>query len=102
MPYIDQMQRERIDHHMVPLRYLLAGLSEDDIEGALNYSITALIESISSDDRGAVKWRYKLINRAIGVLECVKLEFYRRLAGPYEDIAIDKNGDIDAYKYKGF
>ena len=31
------------------------------------------------------------------MLECVKQEFYRRLASPYEDECISKNGDIDVY-----
>ena len=30
-----------------------------------------------------------------GMLECVVLEFYRRKLGPYEDSAIQKNGDIE-------
>ena len=30
----------------------------------------------------------------IGALECAKLELYRRGVGPYEDIAIAKNGDL--------
>jgi len=31
----------------------------------------------------------------IGVLECVKQEFYRRKVAPYEDIKIIENGDIE-------
>jgi hypothetical protein len=30
----------------------------------------------------------------IGALECAKLELYRRLASPYEDLKIADNGDI--------
>ena len=30
----------------------------------------------------------------IGVLECAKLELYRRVAAPYEDDKIDENGDV--------
>jgi hypothetical protein len=37
---------------------------------------------------------YKSINDVIGVLECVKQEFYRRIAVPYEDKKIEQNGDI--------
>ena len=33
-------------------------------------------------------------NAMFGVLECVKLEFYRRLATPYEDVKCDENGDV--------
>ena len=31
----------------------------------------------------------------MGVLDCVKQEFYRRKLAPYEDVAIQKNGDIN-------
>lgn len=30
----------------------------------------------------------------LGVLECVKLELYRRVAAPYEDRKIEENGDV--------
>lgn len=30
----------------------------------------------------------------IGALECCKLELYRRIAAPYEDIKIGENGDV--------
>jgi hypothetical protein len=38
--------------------------------------------------------RYFHINKAVGVLECVKLEFYRRVAAPYEDEKIKESGDV--------
>lgn len=37
---------------------------------------------------------YKTINDVIGALEGAKLEFYRRVAAPYEDKKIQENGDI--------
>lgn len=37
---------------------------------------------------------YKIINEIIGVLECVKLEFYRRIAAPYENDKQQANGDV--------
>lgn len=30
----------------------------------------------------------------MGVLECVKQEYYRRVAIPYEDQAKERNGDV--------
>jgi hypothetical protein len=30
----------------------------------------------------------------IGVLECAKLELYRRVAAPYEDAKCEDNGDV--------
>ena len=37
---------------------------------------------------------YRNINELIGVLECAKLELYRRVASPYEDEKIQSNGDV--------
>ena len=37
------------------------------------------------------------INEAVGALECAKLEFYRRLAGPCEDRKVAENGDLTEY-----
>jgi len=38
--------------------------------------------------------KYFNYNRAMGVLESCKLEFYRRFVGRYEDKKIKENGDI--------
>ena len=38
--------------------------------------------------------RYQTLNAIVGSLECCKLEVYRRLASPYEDEKITKNGDV--------
>ena len=38
--------------------------------------------------------KYYHYNQLIGVLECAKLELYRRLVTPYEDIKITDNGDV--------
>lgn len=94
MPYITKEDREKVDPAIDILIEKLNLWHEDFIEGVMNYTITRLLNEMP---RFPGKWRYKYINRAIGVLECVKLEFYRRLAGPYEDKAILKNGDIPCY-----
>ena len=97
MPYIKKEERQRLDPHIETLFHELAK-SGEDIEGNLNYTLTTLLGSIPVAFGDA--WRYKHINRVIGTLECVKQEFYRRLAGPYEDKAIEKNGDIAIYDGK--
>jgi hypothetical protein len=58
--------------------------------GELNYTITNLLIDYI-DSKGT---SYDVINSIIGVLECAKLEFYRRLAAPYEDTKIAENGDV--------
>lgn len=98
MPYINQELKRRSYKKDQPLstslfyiiRTIKEEYTEDEIEGVLNYCISRLINETLGKDG----WRYKKINRAIGVLECAKQEFYRRVAIPYEDKAIDKNGDI--------
>ena len=58
--------------------------------GELNCLITnILIEYIKRKDL-----RYSTLNEVIGVLECCKLELYRRIIIPYEDRKIAENGDI--------
>jgi hypothetical protein len=37
---------------------------------------------------------YQHLNDAIGALEGAKLELYRRVAAPYEDKKIERNGDV--------
>lgn len=37
---------------------------------------------------------YQTINDIVGALEGAKLEFYRRVAAPYEDKKIAENGDV--------
>ena len=57
--------------------------------GQLNFAITtAIISYLGSDPH------YKDYNEVIGVLECAKLELYRRMVAPYEDRARDRNGDV--------
>jgi len=37
---------------------------------------------------------YRTINDILGALEGAKLEFYRRVAVPYENSKLSENGDI--------
>ena len=58
--------------------------------GELNFAITRLVNDYIMT-RGL---RYRVINDAIGALECAKLELYRRIAAPYENLKIRENGDV--------
>lgn len=40
------------------------------------------------------EYRTRQLRDAVGALECCKLEFYRRVAVPYEDRKIKSNGDV--------
>ena len=80
MPYIDKENRKDIDGSMTYPRNA----------GELNYFITKNIHEYL--ERSGVS--YDNINEVIGVLECAKLELYRRIATPYEDKKIKENGDV--------
>jgi hypothetical protein len=80
MPYVTKPRRLQLD----------AG----DIArsaGDLNYKITQLCREFI---KGSGHTNYTIINEVIGVLECAKQEFYRRIAVPYENKKIKVNGDV--------
>ena len=58
--------------------------------GELNYAFTMLIQQYI----GPGGTNYQSINDVMGALEGAKLEFYRRIAAPYEDKKIKENGDV--------
>ena len=64
------------------------------IYGNLNYTVTNLMES--AIELGGKN--YATINSLVGMLECCKMELYRRLAANYEDLKVMENGDVDIYK----
>jgi hypothetical protein len=85
MPYINAAVRA----NLAPTLNALKRLTNYVGEGGMNYVITCLI----------VGWigsrpPYSRFNAAIGVLDCVKLELYRRMVAPYEDIKCEDNGDV--------
>ena len=97
MPYITPLQREVLEP---ALTGMLAALGQarasgdipaSGVDGALNYIITRLLH-----DAYGVKAspHYQDFNAALGVLESVKLELYRRYVAPYEDGKILDNGDV--------
>ena len=61
--------------------------------GVLNYAIHQLInEYFEQNNRN-----YQTINDVVGVLECAKMELYRRMGAEYEEIKILQNGDCRPY-----
>lgn len=65
-------------------------LLEFQTPGELNYFISIFL------DEYLIKYgvTYTNINTLVGVLECVKLELYRRIAAPYEDKKKEENGEV--------
>ena len=87
MPYIKMEDRVKYEDVLKELIDILKGLPVERIDGELNYIITKILKE-------AYPLRYFNLNRAVGVLECAKLEFYRRVVAPYEDVKIKESGDV--------
>ena len=82
MPYIS-------DRHEI--NELLRGLiNYDSNVGELNYIIKMLINNFIEKNGK----KYENLNSVIGVLECAKMEYYRRIISVYEDKKILENGDV--------
>jgi hypothetical protein len=85
MPYIKPEKRPVIDCLVEPI---LDNLDSMD-EGDLNYLFSCILW-----ERFLRNHRYATLNSNVGILECVKQEFYRRMGAPMEDEKIVENGDI--------
>lgn len=82
MPYIKQERRDVL---------MSCRVSSGPISpGELNYVLTNLVYQYWNCQGP----NYTTINDIIGALEGAKMEFYRRVAVPYEDIKIKENGDV--------
>lgn len=89
MPYIPPIARREVEDEL-KLDAVCDGIFRGAWKvGALNYVITRVITAWLERTPN-----YEKINAAIGVLECCKLELYRRIAAPYEDRKIAENGDV--------
>ena len=82
MPYIEKAGRPEFDSAIEKLNPVT--------EGDLNYIFARLAQRYLV----AHGLRYQHVNAVVGALECAKLEAYRRIAAPYEDIKISENGDV--------
>lgn len=87
MPYILKENRKKYNALLEDLVGILREQPLDQVDGEINYIITRIL-------KGVYPLRYFNLNRAVGVLESCKLEFYRRVIGPYEDKKIEENGDV--------
>lgn len=98
MPYIKQDRREDLKSSISKLKTAMRHLEVTVTPGDMNYIITELLTDYARyKAMSSGMLPYKVINEVIGILECAKLEFYRRAATPKEDQAIKDNGDIPQY-----
>lgn len=93
MPYIRKLYRYDLEPFVTALAEHMQEMKGErsylEYPGLLNYSITTLIKKVYGDDLS-----YADHNEIIGMLECVKQEWYRRQVAPYEDGKIEENGDV--------
>lgn len=97
MPYIKQEKREVVQQQLSGLVDAIVEASSGDVSalpGILNYCITRLIKSTYHLVTNKSVLSYADHNSAVGMLECAKMEFYRRQTAPYEDEKIVENGDV--------
>ena len=85
MPYIKLVDKQRITTDGLSIE-----VDAPNNAGELNFALTEFCKAYFHVNGG----RYQQINDIIGALEGCKLEFYRRVAAPYEDTKIQENGDV--------
>ena len=88
MPYIPKEDRDALDYAIFDITARI--LAKDGTAGRMNYCISSMI-NMMIEKKGL---SYSNVNEIIGALECIKLELYRRVAAPYEDLKIEENGDV--------
>ena len=87
MPYIDKESRSYWDDKS---KDLIDSIHNNVDPGKMNYIITKLILKYINS-KGI---RYTNYNEAMGILECVKQELYRKAVAKYEDSKCVDNGEV--------
>lgn len=87
MPYIQKGRR-------TALAPVIESVPQSLTRGELNYLITSILL------KSMAETSYTELEAAIGTLEMVKLEFYRRMAVPYETAKKMTNGEVYPVKHE--
>ncbi len=91
MPYIKQEKRDVLNPAIETLLNALRELECDDpandMGGNLNYAFTKILHQCYGE-------RYSEMAQAVSVLEMCKLEYYRKVAAPYETQKEYENGSV--------
>ncbi len=100
MPYVAPEHRRELDPLIDQLALgLVREAKKYDYDaafaGLLNYACTRLALQVARRRFGPL--RYWLIALITGIFKNLADEFYRRLAGPYEDRQRQESGDVDLY-----
>lgn len=86
MPYIKPFRRQELDDKMSTLLTEVPQCTSEE----MNYIISRLMNEYTNKQ----ELDYQICNTAVGILECVKLEFYNKLITPYENTKIHENGKL--------
>ena len=87
MPYIKKEKRSIYKDEIESLVKKLESQPLTEQDGDLNYIVTSIMKKLYTP-------KYFNYNRALGVIEAIKQEYYRRVVAPYEDEKIKENGDV--------
>lgn len=85
MPYVHPAIRAAYEPE---LGKLLRIITPDTRSGDLNYLITKILHKALGETS------YTRANELVGVLECAKLELYRKKLNSYEDLKEKENGEV--------
>lgn len=92
MPYITQSKRQEINDCM---KDILDYLNNHVVSiGEINFMISNLINFLIRKSCENDSFNYSICNELIGVLECAKLELYRKVIAKYEEKKIQENGSL--------
>lgn len=83
MPYVEDDKKIKVD---LAIHDLVSNIKFYSV-GQINYALSKIL--IAYDPQ-----HYLDHNTLIGLLECVKLEYWRRMVVPYEEKKRQINGDI--------
>ena len=89
MPYLTQDARDKLDSHINDILEVLLE-SNVSIPGGLNYAICRVADGVIA----AKGESYAIYNTLLGATEAAKLEIYRRMIAPYEDVKCKANGEV--------
>ena len=85
MPYLKKSDKDKFSKVIEQFKKLPPSTA-----GEMNYLFTELVYAYL-DKQGL---NYQKINDIVGALDGAKVEFQRKIVGPYEDLKIKENGDV--------
>jgi len=91
MPYIPQKDRDEYDDLVDKIVDKLVQLDDEQlVKGHHNYIMYTLALKLVNE----LGVRYATLQDIVGTFDCCKMEFYRKVVADYENLAIEKNGDV--------